>query len=146
LASTGYETYPKCPLTGWPPIEQVVDCKHIQAASEYADAIHMAAQLGRLDYLTAVLAALTIVLALGAIGWGAIVWWRASYLAKTTAEEETEKHVKDYIQSTDGELVLRKAVFEYLEENGDLLDTSKAASGFTQELMNMLDKEDDQNG
>jgi len=104
----------------------------------------MAAQVGRLDLVTVVLAVLTIVLALGALGWGSIVWRHASFIARETAESETEKYVAKYLKENDGEAVITRAVVDWLgnKENRDLL----MPSGMTEEQMQAMIRELGGNG
>ncbi|GEM_PF-2745237 len=121
-AQAGYQVLPQCPDKPLIRLYETVSCPLIEKSQDFVDSVHMAAQIGRLDLVTVVLAVLTIVLAFAAIGWGSIVWRQATFIAKKTAEDETETYVGKYLQE-DGEATITRAVVEWLgkPENRDLI-------------------------
>lgn len=88
------------------------------------DAICVGAQLGRLDFVSALLAIIGLVLVLG----GIFAFLNFRSLAKKTACEEAEKHAKttaervanEYLQAELPDLL--QAYKKFLEESGDNTD------------------------
>jgi len=64
--------------------------------SEYADSIHMAAQLGRLDFISALLAVIGFAMVLG----GIFTFVHYRNVAKDEAVKEAKKHAKQVAEET----------------------------------------------
>ncbi|MBX3582536.1 MAG: hypothetical protein KF810_11615 [Rhizobiaceae bacterium] len=142
-ASNLVDPLPQCPDLPLIRLYETVECGFVSEAGKYTDAIHMAAQLGRLDAVTTLIAVIGLALALGAFGWGAVVWRHASAIARETAEKETENYVKSYL-SDDGEAILARHLVEWLgnAENRDIFYPSSGSAETLQEMFREADTPD----
>lgn len=88
MAKYNYD-YPMCPDQAAVWIKQSVDCKMIDFAENKTDAIHLAAEVGRLDIVSLIFAMFAIMLGVAAF----IGFQHIRYVSKEIAKETSEKMV-----------------------------------------------------
>lgn len=113
----------------------------VEAAKGKSDAIQLAAEIGRLDHISALMTFLALVVALGALGWGAIVYRQASSVARQTAERQTDRFVAKYLRD-DGEAVIRRTILEWLSDpvNRDVFTPGDATEADLADLARTIDE------
>lgn len=84
---------PQCPDPALVWIEQSVDCRMVAQAAQSVDAVHMAAELGRLDLVSVLLATLGIFLAVAAVGGFWVIRGAALHAARETARDESQRYL-----------------------------------------------------
>ena len=116
-----YFPLPQCPDPAVIWIKQSVDCRLIDQATQATDAIHLAAQVGRLDVVSAVLALFGLLIGLAAIFGFIEVRNRAK-----EAATEVAKSVAREVAREEGIPEARRAALDWLQSSG--IDWQKLAA------------------
>ena len=114
----------------------------VEAARNSADAVQLAAEVGRLDVITFILGLLTVLLAFFALGWFAFMSRHVSAVAERVAKSEAKEHVERFVVQEARPIVLRTAM-AWMEENKDsMFDTSDDKPEDIEDLMQSLEEAD----
>lgn len=129
----------ECNSFGLP--EQVVEwCERaptlVKLARDHADAISLAAEIGRFDIVSAIIGAFGVIVAFAAVGWFALINRQAGMIARETAKVETRAMVDDFIAKDARPIILRTAL-DWMNENRDNI-FEPASPADVQDMMNAL--------
>jgi hypothetical protein len=113
----------------------------VELANESADAVQLAAEVGRLDVVTLLLGLFGLLLASAALGWFSLLWRHATRTAKIAAETETKKRIEEYVIKEARPVVARTVMTWMQDQKDTILDTYGDESGDIQELMNSLERD-----
>lgn len=113
MASGSYSPLPHCPDPALVWIRQSIDCKMIEQATDKVDAIHLAAEVGRLDIVSLVLALLAILL-----GFSALIGYWAIRSAAIAASREEASMIAKKVAEQEAVPEARRATIEWLQSQG----------------------------